>query len=153
MPLTVYCTQDNLEAIWSAFGVSVRADDGDAHSSTTYVNSAIEKATTDVNLYLFQVYTPAVVAASTWVRWCTAMLACVALARRRMRSIVGELVVNADPEVLHRHIDRRAEWTRAVESTPIAPRNGRRSSTRFAPCMPKGDRCWSVRGRSAIPSI
>lgn len=83
MAVTPYCTVDHLESIWSAFGVAVRVDDGDAHSSTTYSDNAIAKATADVNAHLLAMYEVATLAASTWVTWCTAVLAAFEISVRR----------------------------------------------------------------------
>ncbi|MGE3410129.1 MAG: phage protein Gp36 family protein [Pirellulales bacterium] len=107
MAVTPYCTVDDLEAIWSVEGVSFRADDDDEHSSTAMVNAAIEKATVDVNSYLFQQYTVAVLTQSAWVKWCTAIFACVELARRRG---------NAPPDSMLAEYNRYFEMLKLIAS-------------------------------------
>ena len=56
MAVTALCTQDDVEFIWSIYGVAVRVDDRDASASAARANAMIEKATADVQYYLLQKY-------------------------------------------------------------------------------------------------
>lgn len=129
MPLTLYCDSEDVRFVWSSFGMASRSDDRDASSSTAIVNDAIEKAVTDVNLYLFQTYTPAVIAQSTWVKWATAVLAAVALARRRGNPVPASLAAD---------FDRYLENLKAIQTGVLAlPGDDGLSAPRFdnTPCV------------------
>ena len=84
MSLTPYCTETELEQVLSEHGVTARLDDSDVGTATAgYADAAIEKATASVNRYLLMRYTVATCAASTWVKWATAVLACLNVCRHR----------------------------------------------------------------------
>jgi phage gp36-like protein len=88
MPLTLYADRDDVERIWSQYGVMARADDDDDLDDEDLneeenVPFALSKGAADINVYLLQRYTVAVVQTSTWVRWVNALFAAVELARRR----------------------------------------------------------------------
>lgn len=110
MALTVYCTVEHVRFVWSNHGVSARADDRDGHNSTDTIDDAISKATTDVNQYLFQRYTPAVIAGCTWVKWATAFIAAQALAIRRGNSV---------PQGIQDQVDRYLEDLKAIAAGQI----------------------------------
>ncbi len=98
MAVTSYCTQADCDDILSQFGVIVRTDDDDDGDEDTesaggsgIAEVCIEQASTDMNRYLFQRYTAAVIAASTWARYCCAVLAVCLLCRRRGNPIPQSL--------------------------------------------------------------
>lgn len=122
MAVTLYCEVEHLKSIISAFGVALRTDDLDATSSTNYAEDAIERATVDVNFYLLQNYEVAAIAASAWVKWCTAAFAVVALCKRRGNSV---------PASLQAELDRYLEALKAIsegkamlpgDTGPVPPR-------------------------------
>lgn len=76
----------------SPFGIDVRAQDDldgslsagtDATNKASILAACIEQAAVQINMKLFQRYTAAVCAASTWCKWCNAYLACLYLCQRR----------------------------------------------------------------------
>lgn len=107
MTLIVYCTSEELRYVLSSYGVALRADDRDQQSSTTILTDSIAKGTTDVNFYLFQRYSPAVIQASSWATWCTAHFAAVALCRRRGNPV---------PESLQQECNRYLEQLKLIMS-------------------------------------
>ena len=83
MSVTPYCTQFELDRIWSEFGVMARTDGNrDGESDAHGVTAVIEEATAKVNSFLLHRYSVATCAASAWVRWATAHIAACILARR-----------------------------------------------------------------------
>ena len=86
MTLIPYCDAEDVETLWSVWGVAVRIDDEADEDSSALIASMIAKATADVNFYLLQIYSPAALATATWVKWCTAIFAAVDVARRRGNS-------------------------------------------------------------------
>jgi phage gp36-like protein len=100
MPVTPYCTQTDVEALLSEDGVDASLDDNqdgqvDADADP-WMSSMIEKATSDVNLYLLQRYTVAALAASAWVKWVTATFAAVGLRKRRGNPAPQSLLDDAE---------------------------------------------------------
>lgn len=83
MAVTPLCVQDDVEFVWSEFGLVTRVDDDyNGTADTGLVASGIEKATVDVLQYLSR-FSLATVTASTWVKWAVAYIAAGAIARRR----------------------------------------------------------------------
>lgn len=115
MAVTPYCTSTNVERVYSTFGVtSATDDDFDGDSDDDIVDDLIEKATSDVNRYLFpRGYTVAVCAASTWVKWCTAVLACNDICRHRGNPIPLPLAEEAQRyrDALQAILDGNADLT------------------------------------------
>lgn len=84
MAVIPYCTQSDVEAIWSEWAVEVRLDDDeDGDADAGLIDDIIEMATTKMNKYLFRRYLPSVVAASAWAKWACAYIASYHLAIRR----------------------------------------------------------------------
>lgn len=103
MAVTSYCTQYDCDDILSQFGVVARTDDDDdgdedteSVGTTGLVEVCIEQASTDMNRYLYQRYTSAVIAASTWARYCCAVLSVCLLCRRRGNPIPQSLADEAE---------------------------------------------------------
>lgn len=83
MSITSYCTSTEVTQILSANGLLRRADDNEDGTEDTLVVAAfIEKASSIMNKYLFKRYTAAVIAASTWAKWCCASIASYLMATR-----------------------------------------------------------------------
>lgn len=108
MSLTLYCSEADVEWVWSELGVLRRADDDDDEEAEAgYVSNAIEVATTKVNKYLLKRYTVAAIAASTWAKWATAYIAAYQLGIRRGNSV---------PQTLADEYERYIEDLKAIES-------------------------------------
>lgn len=90
--VTLYCSEADVDFVWSSFGVDVRADD-DANgiADDGVVNLAIQRASLLVNRYVLHRYTVAACQASTWLRWATAYIAAEVLGKRRGNSIPESL--------------------------------------------------------------
>lgn len=75
MPLTVYCTEEDLNRYLSDQGVVAFADhDQDGTSDTGVVDDCIAQGTEEINLYAGQFYASAGLASSTLVtRWCVVL--------------------------------------------------------------------------------
>lgn len=91
MAVTLLCSQTDVENIWSAFGVSVRADDRDTVGNAQHIAAMLEKSSADVQAYLLARYDAAVIAASTWCKWAAAIFCCVDMARRRGNAPPGPM--------------------------------------------------------------
>jgi phage gp36-like protein len=111
MALTPYCTATQLDQIWSDYGVTLRADDyEDNQRDDGILDAVIEKATADVNLYLLQRYSVAILADNTWVKWATAYIAAVALGRRRGNGV---------PQPLLEEMERYIEALKQIQAGTI----------------------------------
>lgn len=86
-----YCAQDDIEAVWSIFGVAVRLDDDQDGYPEVNVQAVIEQATSQMNRFLFRRYSSATIATTTWAKWCCASMAAMLLARRRGNEIPASL--------------------------------------------------------------
>lgn len=91
MTVAAYCTQNDVEFVWSDYGVALRIDDRDASQSTARMTQALEKATVDVNSYLFEAYPVESLQNNAWVKWATAYFCAVDLARRRGNGVPEEM--------------------------------------------------------------
>lgn len=124
--VTVYCEQADVASIWSQYGVDARIDDNededviDVPEAGTLLRT-IERATVEVNVYLLQRYSVAVCAASTWVKWCTAVFACVYLAERRGNTIPKAM--QTDYDRYHKMLEAIAAGTQPLmgDDGPAAP--------------------------------
>jgi|SRR6185312_6155742 len=87
----VYCSVAEIEAIYSIFGVNVRLDDDQDGYGEVNVGAVIEQASSMMNRYLLKRYAPAVIATSTWAKWCCATFGAVLLARRRGNEVPASL--------------------------------------------------------------
>lgn len=96
MAVTALCSQTDVEFVWSSFGVVTRLDDDyDGTADTGLMTKGIEKATTDVLWYLSR-FALSVVQGSAWVKWATAYVAAVTIARRRGMSCPDGLLLEAE---------------------------------------------------------
>lgn len=90
--MTVYATQTDVEAVLSQLGVTLRADDDeDGVSETANITYALQEASSQVDFYLLQRYTAAVLATSDYVIKATAALAACLLSRRRGNVVPGSI--------------------------------------------------------------
>lgn len=78
-----YCSVAEVEAIYSIFGVNVRLDDDQDGYGEVNIGAIVEQASSLMNRFLLKRYAPAVIATSTWAKWCCATFAAMLLARRR----------------------------------------------------------------------
>ncbi len=87
MDVQTYCTQSDIEAIWSAAAVARSVDDDqDGSLSATelgYITQAIERAANKINSYLEMRYSLADLADNAWCRDANAAVAAHLLATRR----------------------------------------------------------------------
>lgn len=120
MSVIAYCSLSDVQFVLSSFGVEARANDADepitfdtdeVAASAATVASAIEKATVDMNLYLFQNYTLAACRDATWCKWCDAIFAAVELCRRRGNTI---------PQALLDEYNRYLEALKQIASGALA---------------------------------
>jgi hypothetical protein len=104
-----YSTITQIEQIISELGVDLTSGDNftTIASDTANVNAAIEKVDSIIDLKIGMLYSPASLAASTWVKWCSATLASCALYRRRG---------NPCPESLHRECEEYIENLNAIKA-------------------------------------
>lgn len=109
MAVTALCTQANVEAILSQYGVEASLEDNaDGMIDATVDGAAsdfLEKASADVCFYLFQRYEIAAITASAWAKW-TAAIFCA----RDMMTRRG----NPCPDSLQREYDKREELLKAI---------------------------------------
>lgn len=124
--VTVYCEEIDVSRIWSQYGVDARVDDNEDEDvidspETGTLAATIERATVEVNTYLLQRYSVAVCAASTWVKWCTAIFTCVYLAERRGNTIPKAM--QADYDRYHKMLEAIAAGTQPLmgDDGPAAP--------------------------------
>jgi phage gp36-like protein len=90
--LQTYCTQEDVEALLSEFGVLDRLDDDqDGTADAGLMTAGIAKASADVNQRLLQRYDVSQLLLSDWVKYCTAHLATAWLCRRRGLTVPEEL--------------------------------------------------------------
>lgn len=90
--VTLYAAAADVQFVWSEFGATARLDDDqDGAEDPNLMNLALQKASLDVNRYLIQRYTVAVIAASTWARWATAYFAASIIATRRGNTLPTDL--------------------------------------------------------------
>lgn len=87
-----YCSQTEINAVWSAFGVNVRLDDDLDGVADQDVAAIIEQASSRMNRFLFRRYTALTISACTWAKWCCAAMAAAIIARRRGNDIPQSLV-------------------------------------------------------------
>jgi phage gp36-like protein len=92
MPLTTYCTEADMESLFSESGIVSHADhDNDGTADDGVVDACIERATRDINNFALQKYTVEVLAAHGTVNdWCIVLAVC-HLCRRRGNSIPESL--------------------------------------------------------------
>lgn len=83
MAVTALCSQDDVEFVWSTYGVSVRVEDGDGGGTAARIAAMLEKATVDVQYFLLQRYPLSSLQDNAWVKWAVAIFAAVDLGRRR----------------------------------------------------------------------
>lgn len=99
-----YCSQADVEAIFSANGVQLRLEDpGDDSAYSTisdYMDFALGDAAVTIDDYLGYLHSPSWLATSRWVNNRAAWLACAAIAERRG---------NPEPESLTDRVDRILE--------------------------------------------
>lgn len=90
-PAYVYCTQEDMEALYSVDGVLGRVDDNVsgtiAAPETTYITKALYWATSQVNFYCLAVYADSALATSYMVNEWATILACRWLSSRRANPI------------------------------------------------------------------
>lgn len=90
--LQLYCSQADVEAILSAFGLLVRLDDDmDGTADDGLMAAGLNKAAADVNHKLLQRYTVATCLQSEWVKQCAAHLAAEYICKRRGNEVPAEL--------------------------------------------------------------
>ena len=87
-----YCSQTEINAIWSAFGVNARLDDDLDGVADQDIAAVIEQASSRMNRFLLRRYSAATISAATWAKWCCAVFAAAILARRRGNDIPQSLV-------------------------------------------------------------
>lgn len=103
---TVYCTEAQIQLYLSSNAVTDFADhDYDGTADTGVVDDCINQATEEIDLYLRQRYTQAVLATSTLVERWAVVMASVYLCQRR-----GNVV----PDSLHREYERIADTSEGL---------------------------------------
>jgi phage gp36-like protein len=92
MPLTVYCTQAEMERFFSTSGVRAFSDHEDeGEIDPDVVNDCIEQAAEEINAFALHRYSETALAGSTLIkRWCI-VLACYFLCQRRGNPDPGSL--------------------------------------------------------------
>jgi phage gp36-like protein len=87
MPLTTYCTEAQMQRLFSGDGVTAFSDhNADGVADTSVVDDCIEQATEEINAYAMQRYSDTALSGSNLVtRWCT-VLAVYFLCERRGNS-------------------------------------------------------------------
>lgn len=86
--MAVYCTSDDVASILSSQGIEWAVDDDrtgntDGVDELRRVTDCISRASSKINQYVVKWYQLSTLASNTWVKWCCATLAAVALMRRR----------------------------------------------------------------------
>ncbi|MEM4360038.1 MAG: phage protein Gp36 family protein [Candidatus Bilamarchaeaceae archaeon] len=109
MPVQLYCSSADVEAVFSLNGVTWSVDDDFSGEAETvnyqgrneqqYVYDAIERATVKINQYVAKLYDLSSLVGNTWTRWACAILAARSLARRKGNPAPDGLVADAE-EVL-----------------------------------------------------
>lgn len=92
MAITPYCQQADVQAVLSAFALNVRLDDDLDGVADIDVGQVIEQATTRVNQFVLRRYAVQTAAASTWLKWCVAVIAATIACRRRGNEVPDALI-------------------------------------------------------------
>ena len=97
---TTYCEVADVEDILSEAGVTAYTDDPEDGTrdaaDTAHVTTASERAATRINSQIEMTYKLADVAGNTWLKWCNATMAALAVATRRLEPAPARLVVEVD---------------------------------------------------------
>lgn len=100
MAVQTYCDRDDLEAIVSKHGVDAFVDDDQdgliSATEETYVTFAIERAATQINMYLQRRYKAADVVNNDWLTGANAALAVCLIVKRRGNPDITSLTEECD---------------------------------------------------------
>lgn len=97
MAITPFCDIDDVEVLWSEFGVDERlTDEAGGTEVVGLAASCLEKATTLIMQKLAQRYALSDLQASSWVKWCCATLAAEFIGLRRGNPVPQSIVEEAN---------------------------------------------------------
>lgn len=104
--MSAYCTQTEVENIWSEEGVINRTDDSpEGVLDSSEVTAVIEQASSRIDMFLSRRYSTAALGSSDWVTWCCAYLSACLLSKRRG---------NPCPESIGAECQKYLEWLAEV---------------------------------------
>lgn len=130
MAVLVYCSQTDIETVFSYHGVLFAVDDDrnatidasndDARVEADYIANCVKRATVRINQYVAQLYDLTTLPSNEWTKWCCAVFSALYLARRRGARA---------PESLEQEADEYLEFLKEVKNgDSLIPKNTNESS-------------------------